>query len=245
MKKVLKTAAVFFGVLLILNSILLVIKTNFNFGNVAVFAAGVCFIAFSIKTANKVLNVIRALFYLGVACAVIFCSFLHFYGQNDTSDFTEDAVIVLGAGLKRDEPTLALKERLDKTIEYHQKNPNAVIIVSGAQGTQETVTEAYAMKKYLIKNGIDESIVIEEDKAANTYENFVYSKEITDKIFKGKKYKIAFITNAFHIFRSERLAKNAGYTNVTSLHAGFAAQLIPTAYLRECAAVAKMIVLKR
>ena len=50
------------------------------------------------------------------------------------------------------------------------------MVVSGGKGSGEKITEAKAMKDYLIKNGIDKNRIIEEDKSTNTYENFKYSR---------------------------------------------------------------------
>ena len=99
--------------------------------------------------------------YFKVFVIVILCiefilvSFIAVFGIVDNISYNEDAVIVLGAGIRGDKVTLPLKMRLDKAIQYHSKNPEAVIVVTGGQGFQETVTEAYAMEKYLVENNID------------------------------------------------------------------------------------------
>ena len=65
---------------------------------------------------------------------------------------TEKIIIVLGAGLKGDTPSLALERRLEKAAEYMNKNGNAIAIVSGGQGKGETISEAQAMENYLLNH---------------------------------------------------------------------------------------------
>ena len=80
-------------------------------------------------------------------------------------------IIVLGAGLKGDTPSLALERRLEKAAEYMNKNGNAIAIVSGGQGKGETISEAQAMENYLLNHGIREDRIIKEDNSTSTYEN--------------------------------------------------------------------------
>ena len=141
---------------------------------------------------------------------------------------------------------LPLKLRLDKALEYHEKNPDALIIVSGGQGYGEDVTEAFAMKRYLVQNGVPEEIVVEEDKATSTSENMKYSKEILENDFgyTADNIKIAFVTNNFHVFRSIKLAQLAGFYNTTYLHTSLQWYNYIPNYIRETLAIFKMWLLK-
>lgn len=114
-----------------------------------------------------------------------------------------DAIIVLGAKLYGDKPGPMLQYRLEKALELFNKGYGNTIIVSGAQGHDELVTEAFAMKKYLVNNGVPEDIVFEEDNSYSTYQNLYYSS----KIMKENKLENAVIvTNTFHIHRSLMIA---------------------------------------
>ena len=64
---------------------------------------------------------------------------------------------MLGAGIKGERVTLTLANRLNKAIEYHNANPESIIIVSGGQGRGEAISEAFAMKRYLVAHNIDEA----------------------------------------------------------------------------------------
>jgi len=168
--------------------------------------------------------------------------FIAVVGNIDTATFEEDAVIILGAGIRGDMISLPLAYRLNKGIEYINKNPNAVIVVTGGQGPQESITEALAMEKYLISKGIPKNKIIKEEKATSTYENFKFSKLLLDDYFK-KPYKVTYITNDFHIYRAGQLAKIAGI-DATSYGAELQWYAVPTTYLREFLAVLKLWVFR-
>ena len=66
-----------------------------------------------------------------------------------------DYVIVLGARLYGDIPSPALLERLKIAKGYLLENREVKVVVSGGQGSNEDIAEAYAMEKYLVDNGIE------------------------------------------------------------------------------------------
>ena len=67
-----------------------------------------------------------------------------------------DFLIIHGAGLlKGDKVSKLLANRIDKAIKvYNKSKRKPVIIPSGGQGGDETISEAEAMKQYLLKHGI-------------------------------------------------------------------------------------------
>lgn len=168
--------------------------------------------------------------------------FLAFYGVSDNITYNEDAVIVLGAAVIGNRPSSHLVSRLDAAAIYHEKNPSALIVVSGGKGAQEDVTEASAMQAYLIDRGVDPDVILTEERATSTKENFIFSREILDKYFQGP-YTAAFITNDFHIYRSTKTAEKAGFTGITHLHSRTLTHTLPRNYFRECLAVLKLWVL--
>ena len=169
--------------------------------------------------------------------------FLAVYGRKDNVTFKEDAVIVLGKGLDGDKVPVNLAKRLDKAIEYHKKNPSAIIIVSGGKGSKDKLTEAQAMFDYLISKNIPDEIIIKEDKSTITYENFVFSSEILKEKL-GENYSVAFVSNYFHIWRAERHAKELGL-NATHLGSKIKWYTVPVNYLREFITFVALLVFKK
>lgn len=76
---------------------------------------------------------------------------------------------------------------MDKGIEYYQKNPTAKFVVSGGQGADEPVSEAFAMRKYLQSQNIPNHQILFEDKSTTTYENMLFSKRIINEDWSDKE----------------------------------------------------------
>ncbi|QNU67751.1 YdcF family protein [Ruminiclostridium herbifermentans] len=160
------------------------------------------------------------------------------------SDEKVDSVIVLGAGLKGDKPTLVLQERLNYTIEYLNKNTDAIAVVSGGQGIGEIITEAEGMKRYLIAHGISENRIIKEEKSTSTYENMIFSKKVYEETTGKELDKVMIITNDFHMFRSKHLAKRVGLEPY-GISSGTPWYIYPNVLLREYLAVIKSFIFDR
>ena len=234
------------GSLLTINGFVVCFISNIHTGVILTVLLGLFLVLWGVfyKPIKKItkLPIIKTLKLIVITLLIIEIAFICFigaYGTQNTVTYSEDAVIVLGAGIKGDKVTVTLKQRLDKAVEYHNKNKNAFIVVSGGQGPEETVTEAVAMEKYLINNGVDSSVILKEEKATSTAENFAFSKQILDNKLKGD-YSIAVITNDFHIYRSVCIAGDSGFENVTSLSSAQSFYNVVPNYLRESLAVIKM-----
>ncbi len=230
-----KKGFVFAGYFSLICSIILFIFNGYDFGILAFLGLSVVLI-FSLRLSR---NVFRILFG-GLALAAGFMCFLFFFGLNDTVTYDEDVIIVLGAGIRGETPTKALVYRLNKALEYHERNPKALIVVSGGQGPREDISEALAMERYLVERGVTSSNIIKEDKSTSTQENFLFSKRILDNHF-DREYTTSYVTNDFHIFRASIYAKIAGLSP-NRLHASTPWYLVPPSYFRECAAVIKLLI---
>ncbi len=118
----------------------------------------------------------------------------------------KDYIMVLGCQIKKDGTlTNLLKSRVDRAIFFKdlqkEKSGKSIkLVVSGGKGNSEIISEAQAMKNYLLENGIDEKDIIVEDRSTNTIENFKYSDELILK--ENENPKIAFSTTNYHVFRA-------------------------------------------
>jgi uncharacterized SAM-binding protein YcdF (DUF218 family) len=126
----------------------------------------------------------------------------------------KDYIIVLGAGLiNGNEITPLLQNRVKRAAYYYKKRINKrggppILIMSGGQGSNETISEGEAMKAAAIEMGIPENAIIVEDKSTSTYENIRNSKMIMDS--RSKKYKSLVCTCDFHVLRAGAIADSAG-----------------------------------
>lgn len=231
------------GSVIFFNGVGLTFTSNANIGILMTIFLGAVIIVTALFF-EKMLPWLKVLLVSGIGIAVICCSFLIIYGKTDNVTYKEDAVIVLGAAVHGKTPSLTLKRRLDTAVKYYNQNPEVIIVVSGGKGPQEDITEAEAMKQYLIKKGVVQDNIIKEESATSTYENFLFSKMILDKRFESE-YSVVFITNEYHILRAGACAKQTGIDNVTHAHSNTNLSYIIAGSLRECLAVVKYLVFKK
>lgn len=239
-----KATLIIIGSILMLNAVLMIIVSNFNAGIIVELMLGAVFALYGVSLERiRLPKWLTGVFWGGVSVLTVFIVFLFTYGISDNISGREDALIVLGSGIRGEQLTVGLKNRLDEATECYKENSNIIIVVSGGQGPQENITEALAMERYLISQGIPQQSIIKEEKATSTFENFVYSKEILDSHFAGE-YEIAFVSNEYHIYRASSLARIAGFETVTHTHSSTMWYTLVPSTLRETLAVAKLWVFK-
>ncbi len=240
-----KAALITVGTVLALNAVLMTITSNINAGIIVEFLLGAVFLLYGFTLGKIMLpKWLKTIFWSGVSVVTIFTVFLFTYGISDNISGREDALIVLGSGIRGEQLTVGLRNRLDEAIECYEENNNLLIVVSGGQGSQEDITEALAMERYLLSCGIPQEKIIKEENATSTYENFVYSKQILNSTF-GDDYEVAFVTNDYHIYRAGSLAKIAGFEYATHSHSSTMWYTVIPSCIRECMAVIKLWVFKQ
>lgn len=148
-----------------------------------------------------------------------------------------DFVIIHGCGLLHgDKVTKLLAGRLDKAIAIYKKDKTPpMMITSGGQGPDETVSEAHAMALYLMKHGIPEDHIIEEDQSPDTMVNLINSKKIIES-FEGRRYT-ALVSSNYHVYRCLSYARKIGL-KCTGIGSRTALYYWPSALIREFVAIA-------
>ncbi|MFZ5969665.1 MAG: YdcF family protein [Bacillota bacterium] len=174
-----------------------------------------------------------------ILVSFLFIEMLIFIGAYVNHDDSPDYVLILGAGIKNEQPSLELRYRLDQSIAYMNRNPEIKkVILCGGIGKNEIVSEAAVMETYLLEHGINSNKIIKENESTSTYENIKNSKEIIQIIDQGEKIKVAIASNDFHLFRAKLIAKRldldpTGIPSKTPLY------IIPNHHVREYFAIVK------
>lgn len=147
-----------------------------------------------------------------------------------------DYVIIHGAGLLHgDQLSKLLRDRVDKAIRVYRKDPTPPkLIPSGGKGGDETISEAEAMRRYLLQQGIPEADILMEDQSATTLENLRFSKQILDGQ-EGRKYT-ALVTSNYHVYRALRYCRRIGL-HCTGIGSRVAFYYWPSALIREFIAI--------
>jgi len=147
---------------------------------------------------------------------------------------SDTTVIVLGARVTGERPSLILQLRLEVAAAYLDQNPAAAAVLSGGLGENAYVSEAEAMKRWLVANGICESRLFLEEHSTNTFENITFSQAIISE--NGLPQNVVIATDGFHMFRAHGHARQAGL-EPSSIPSRTPLRLLPFYWAREIAAI--------
>lgn len=176
---------------------------------------------------------------LGVICVGLIAFFFTLgtivHEANREPDANADYVIILGAHVFGERMSANLKYRVQAACEYLKENPNTKAVLSGGQGHGENITEAEAMRRYLVQEGIRQDRLLLEESSVNTDENIRNSA----KLIGSKEKKVIIVSNDFHVYRAKRIAKKQGYRYVEGLGSKTHPHTVPNCFSREVFAVIK------
>ena len=152
-------------------------------------------------------------------------------------------VIVLGAKINADQPSLILKRRLQAALDYANENPDCMIIVTGGQGKGEDYAESTVMKNWLVENGLEMNRILEENQARNTGENLKYSLKLLRQ--NSLSENVVIVTDSFHQLRASILAKQLGIEQISVVNSQTPISLIPMYTVREWFGLVKALALHK
>ena len=150
-------------------------------------------------------------------------------------------VVVLGAALRGEQPSRMLAERLKTAATYLRDHPESSCVVSGGQNDDEIISEAEAMKRYLVGLGIEESRIYLEDRSTNTEENLRMSRDVVER--EGLPDAVVVATQEFHQLRARIHAEEAGFEEIGALAARTPWYLFGGYWIRDFAGVCRYLVL--
>ena len=125
-----------------------------------------------------------------------------------------DYVVVLGAKVRQDGPSVSLMDRIHAAAEYLDEHPEVTAVVSGGKGADEPMTEAQCMYDELVGLGIDPSRIWVEDQATSTWENLHFSLNLIEENTGTRPEKIGILSSEYHLFRASLFADACGVESV-------------------------------
>lgn len=146
-----------------------------------------------------------------------------------------DYVIVLGAHVYGERMSTNLLYRVKAAYEYLKDNPDTKVVLSGGKGDGENITEAEAMRRFLVEKGISTDRILLDETSVNTDENIKNSMQMIG----DKKKRVVLVSNNFHIYRAKGIARKQGYENVEGIGSRTVIYTMPNCYVREVVAVIK------
>ncbi len=150
-----------------------------------------------------------------------FCVVEYFIIKNARTDRTDgrDYLIVLGAAVYGDQPSLTLVRRLEGALDYLSSYPDCTVIVTGGMGGGENISEAQAMFSWLLEKGVDPSRIIMEPKATSTMENLQFSFDIIRQRGDDPAGNVAIVSSAYHLYRAKLMAAKLGVPDAAGVAA--------------------------
>lgn len=165
-----------------------------------------------------------------------------------------DYIIIHGAGLDGTRPTPLLAGRIDKALElWNKQHQHGKFVASGGQGADEVISEAQAMRDYLLEKGVPADAILMEDTSTTTWENLKNSIAVirSDRASAASNgaeacgsagacgdFTTAVVSSDFHVFRCAEYAHNLGI-KADGIGSHTKGWYWPTAFIREFIAITK------
>lgn len=188
-------------------------------------------------------KIITIVFTIGLVIFIGIESIIIYNGHHHDIE-KPDYLVILGAGLRGHSISTSLLYRLETALDFHEIYPDVKIVVSGGKGEGEDISEAAAMRNFLVDNDVDPSLIIMEDKSTNTYENFLYTRNVLEEETGKEDFTITIISNDFHMYRAKFLAKELGFNTYSYPAPSHKASAL-VFYVREFLGVIKAYIFKQ
>lgn len=121
------------------------------------------------------------------------------YTPQPQTDMVPDAITIYGQTPKKNgTPSAGMLSRLERGLEMAEKYPDAKIILSGGDVRTE-YTEASVMKNWLLEQGVDESRIILDEAARDTYGNAIGTLKALQEM---DAHKILLVGTMLHLPRA-------------------------------------------
>ncbi|MFG1796451.1 YdcF family protein [Nocardia sp. NPDC049149] len=111
----------------------------------------------------------------------------------------------------------AVSEEWQRAAKANNQNPGSLIIVTGANQNPSGVTEARAMRNWLVTHHISGGQIVEESTAGDTKQNAQRTAEILRN--RGMIPAVVLVTSGCHMARATSLFESAGVTVVRGVKA--------------------------
>ena len=118
-------------------------------------------------------------------------------------------MVIFGCQMRRDGPSILLRDRLDTALAYWEAHPDIKIVVTGGKGDDEHVSEAQGMYDYLTAHGVDGANIYMEDKSRNTWQNINNTFALMEREGWELTDDVLLVSSGFHLARIELLWNRA------------------------------------
>jgi uncharacterized SAM-binding protein YcdF (DUF218 family) len=124
-----------------------------------------------------------------------------------------DAIVVLGAAQYDGRPSPVLRARLDHAVSLWAQHLAPRLILTGGMGDGDTTSEAAVGRRYAVKHGVPDSVILMETRGRTTTESVQRVASMMDSL---NRREVIFVSDPFHMLRLWILARRFGLTSHTS-----------------------------
>jgi uncharacterized SAM-binding protein YcdF (DUF218 family) len=124
-----------------------------------------------------------------------------------------DAIVVLGAAQYAGRPSPVLKARLDHAVGLWKRGLAPRIVLTGGRGTGDTISEAAVGRRYVMRAGVADSVILLENEGRTTTASL---KAVAGIMQEEQLERAILVSDPFHMLRLQILARQLGVRSVTS-----------------------------
>lgn len=114
-------------------------------------------------------------------------------------------MVIFGCQVRRDGPSILLRDRLDTALGYLEDHPDIRIVVTGGKGDDEHMSEAQCMYDYLTARGANGERIWMEDQSRNTWQNINNTFALMEREGWDLTGDVLLVSSGFHLARIEML----------------------------------------
>ena len=163
------------------------------------------------RLVRKTIRVAISCALTALALAVVVGTVICWDAPDAAADADPDYAVLLGCALEDGAPTEEMIRRMELALDWMQEDDHTVLILSGGDPQELEVSEAQVMYDWLQAKGADMSRIRIEDRAKDTRENLLYSRELAER--EGLETDtVLLLTSEYHQTRAQYLAKELGQT---------------------------------
>ena len=126
-------------------------------------------------------------------------------GSHDEVRGDPQVMVILGCQVRADGPSILLRDRLDKALAWLEDHPDTTVVAAGGQGPDEHISEAQAMRDYLVEAGFPEEQILLEDQSHNTVQNLRNTDALLAEQGFDTTQDIIVVSSGFHLARVRML----------------------------------------
>jgi uncharacterized SAM-binding protein YcdF (DUF218 family) len=118
-----------------------------------------------------------------------------------------DVAIVLGAGVRNEQPSGIFRERINHAVDLYQRGIVDAIIFTGGAGPGNQLAGSEAARDYAVELGVPLDLAYIETASTDTYENLTGAKSVME----AQGFASALIvSDPLHMYRAMSIANDLG-----------------------------------